>query len=342
LPCGVGLVSGRFIQTTAVMKTVTVITPAYNEAPVIAAFYAEVKRVLSSLADRYESRILFVVERSEDDTLAIVKQIAAADQAVTVLALSSRFGQQNALLAGIDACDSDAVIMMDSDLQHPPALIPEMLALFEGGYDVVYTVRQDTPEIGWFKRTSSTLFYRLLNRMSDVPIIDGAADFRLVSRRVADVFRTQIRERNLFFRGMMGWIGFKSVALPFRARPRQAGHSKYSVSRMIRFGLDGVISFSKSPLHAAIVAGLVFAALGFGVALFAVAQSFTHASLSKGWATLTVLVSILSGIQLIFLGVIGAYIGAILDEVKARPHYIVDERINAGDQGAAHDGSVSE
>jgi len=314
------------------MKTFTVVAPVYNEAPVIGAFYAEVKSVLAGVADRYESRILFVVDRSEDGTLDILKGIAASDPAVTILAMSARFGHQMSLLAGVDASDSDAVIMMDSDLQHPPALIPEMLALFESGYDIVYTVRQDTPEINWLKRTSSKLFYRLINRISDVPINESAADFRLVSRRVATLFRTEIRERNLFFRGMMGWIGFKSVALPFRVRTRPAGRTKYSIRRMIRFGMDGVVSFSKSPLQAAIAVGLLFAVFGFGFALVTVAQYFLYASLPKGWATLAILLSILSGIQLIFLGVIGAYIGAIFDEVKARPHYIVEERINLPEQ----------
>jgi len=314
------------------MKTVTVVCPVYNEEAVIGLFYREVRAVLTGLANRYQARLLFVVDRSQDATLDILKHLAESDPDVMILALSSRFGHQMSLLAGIDYGDADAVIMMDSDLQHPPDLIPVMLQAYEQGYDIVYTLRQDTPEISWFKRTSSKLFYRIINRISDVPINESAADFRLISRRVAALFRTQIRERNLFLRGMIGWIGFKSIAVPFAVRKRPAGKSKYSIRRMIRFGTDGVVSFSKSPLQAAIGVGLVLALFGFGFAFITLVQYFLDKSLPPGWATLIILLSIFSGIQLTFMGIIGMYIGAIFDEVKARPHYIIEEMINFQDQ----------
>ena len=314
------------------MKTVTVVCPVYNEEAVIELFYREVRAVLTGLANRYQARLLFVVDRSQDTTLDILKHLAEIDPDVMILALSSRFGHQMSLLAGIDYGDADAVIMMDSDLQHPPALIPVMLEAYEQGYDIVYTLRQDTSEISWFKRTSSKLFYRIINRISDVPINESAADFRLISRRVAALFRTQIRERNLFLRGMIGWIGFKSIAVPFEVRKRPAGKSKYSIRRMIRFGTDGVVSFSKSPLQAAIGVGLVLALFGFGFAFITLVQYFLDKSLPPGWATLTILLSIFSGIQLTFMGIIGMYIGAIFDEVKARPHYIIEEMINLQDK----------
>lgn len=314
------------------MKTVTVVCPVYNEEAVIELFYREVKAVLNKLTDRYQSRILFVVDRGQDATLDILKRIAELDPSVMILALSSRFGHQMSLLAGIDHSDADAVIMMDSDLQHPPELLPVMLQEYEKGYDIVYTLRQDTPDINWFKRTSSKLFYRLINRISEVPINESAADFRLISRRVATLFQTQIRERNLFLRGMIGWIGFKTTGLPFQVRKRPAGKSKYSIRRMIRFGTDGVVSFSKSPLQAAIVLGLALALFGFTFAFITLVQYFLDKSLPPGWATLIILLSIFSGIQLTFLGIIGAYIGAIFDEVKSRPHYIVEEMINFQDR----------
>ncbi len=323
------------------MKTVTVICPVYNEEAVIELFYLEVKAVLNGLTHLYQPGILFVVDRSQDTTLDILKRIAAIDPNVMILALSSRFGHQMSLLAGIDYSDTDAVIMMDSDLQHPPELLPIMLQEYEKGYDIVYTLRQDTPDINWFKRTSSKLFYRLINRISEVPINESAADFRLISRRVADLFRTQIRERNLFLRGMIGWIGFKTVTLSFQVRKRPAGKSKYSIRRMIRFGTDGVISFSKSPLQAAIVVGMAFAILGFVFALFTLVQYFLSRALPPGWATVTILLSIFSGIQLIFLGIIGEYIGAIFDEVKARPHYIVEEMINIKERAAERQDGIS-
>jgi glycosyltransferase involved in cell wall biosynthesis len=232
------------------------------------------------------------------------------------------------LLAGLDHCDSDAVVMLDSDLQHPPALIPALLEKYAEGYDVVYTVREDAPDVGVLKRSSSKLFYRMINKISDVPINESAADFRLVSRRVVRVFQTGLRERNQFVRGLMGWVGFRSVAVPFRAGRRPAGRSKYSVPRMVRFGIDGVVSFSKRPLQAAGIAGLVIGAAGLLHGLVILVNFLVDRALPSGWTTLATLVSVLSGAQLIFLGILGEYVGAVFDEVKARPHYIVDETVN--------------
>lgn len=310
------------------MKTLTVVCPVYNEEEVIEAFYTELKGVLLNLAESYQSKIIFVVDRSEDTTLDILKRIAQLDSSVMIIALSSRFGHQMSLLAGIDHCNSDIVIMMDSDLQHPPALIPTMLREFEQGYDIVYTLRQDTLEINLMKRASSKLFYRFINYIANVPINENAADFRLISRRVAELFQNQIRERNQFLRGLFSWVGFKSIAIPFEARGRSAGKSKYSVGRMMRFAADGIISFSKRPLQAAILVGLAFALLGFLLALITVIQYFLYSSLPPGWATLVITLSVFNGIQLIFMGIIGQYIGAIFDEVKGRPHYIIEEKIN--------------
>jgi dolichol-phosphate mannosyltransferase len=163
---------------------------------------------------------MFVVDGSQDATLGILKRIAASDASIQILSLSKNFGHQMALLAGIDHAHSDAVIMMDTDLQHPPSLLPALLRKFEEGYEVVYTMRENTSEIPWFKRVSAKLFYRLLNLITQVPIIENAADFRLVSRRVAAVFQTHIRERNQFLRGLVAWVGFKSTGVPFTVRPR--------------------------------------------------------------------------------------------------------------------------
>jgi glycosyltransferase involved in cell wall biosynthesis len=313
------------------VKTLTVVCPVYNEEEIIEAFYTELKDVLLSLEGAYQSKIIFVVDRGKDATLDILKRIARSDHSVLVLALSSRFGHQMSLLAGIDHCDSDAIVMMDSDLQHPPALIPRLLQEFEKGHDIVYTLRQDSPETGFLKRTTSKLFYRLINCISKVPISESAADFRLISRRVAELFQNQIRERNQFMRGLFSWVGFKRTGVPFEVGKRAAGRSKYSVGRMVRFATDGVVSFSKRPLQAAILLGLAFAAFGFLLIVITVIQYFLYRSLPPGWATLVILLSLFNGIQLVFMGIIGEYIGAIFDEVKARPHYIVEEKISFGD-----------
>ncbi len=314
------------------MKTLTVICPVYNEEGVISSFYAELHRVLTTIASRYSSKVLFVVDRSTDRTMDVLRDIARQDHSVQVLALSSRFGHQMSLLAGIDHCSSDAVIMMDSDLQHPPALIPELLDTFEKGYDIVFTIRNDGPGTGFFKRVTSRGFYKVVNRISQVPINQGTSDFRVISRRVAELFQTRIRERNQFLRGLFSWIGFKSVGVPFQARERAGGMSKYTVGRMMQFGVHGIISFSKRPLHAAIILGFLVAGFGFLLAIFTFIDYFLKSSLPSGWTTLVILISMFSGVQLISLGIIGEYIGAIFDEVKQRPQYIIEERINIEDE----------
>lgn len=314
------------------MKSLSVICPVYQEEEVIESFYEELSAVLVGLADSYESTILFVVDRGQDSTLDILKRIAQHDRSVRILALSSRFGHQMSLVAGMDHCNADAVIMLDSDLQHPPSLILDMVKEFEKGNDIVYTLRQDTPAISLFKRTSSKLFYRLINQMSEVPINESAADFRLISRRVVEIFQNDIREQDQFLRGLFGWVGFKSTGLTFPVRERKAGKSKYSLAQMARFGITGVVSFSKSPLIASTFIGFAFAAFGFINALVTLIQYVVFGSFPSGWTTIVMLLSIFSGTQLIFLGIIGQYIGAIFDEVKRRPHYIVEEKINFDDQ----------
>lgn len=310
------------------IKTLTVISPVYNEEEVIEIFYTELSRILEGVSTLYDYKILFVVDRSRDATFEILKSIAEKDKSVRILLLSSRFGHQMSLLAGIDHSKSDVIIMLDSDLQHPPELIPKMLIKYEQGYDIVYMIREDSLEIGFLKRITSKLFYKFINRISQIPINESAADFRLISHRVAEVFRKQIRERNQFLRGLFSWVGFRSIGIKFHVRKRRAGKSKYSISRMIQFGLEGVVSFSKKPLKAAIYVGLSFAILSFAFAFISLIQYFIYASLPSGWTTIVMLISISSGVQLIFLGIVGEYLGAIFDEVKARPHYIIEEKIN--------------
>lgn len=310
------------------MKTLSVICPAYNEEAVIEAFYTELRAVLKGLTEAYESKIMFVVDGATDSTLDILKHLAHSDPAMQIISFSTNFGHQMALIAGLDNCDSDAVIMMDSDMQHPPSLIPQMLREFEKGYEIVYTIREDTRDIALFKRLSSKLFYRLINFISRVEINESAADFRLISRRVAKIFQTRIRERNQFLRGLFAWVGFKSIGLPFKVRKRGGGRSQYSMVSMLRFGLNGLVAFSKRPLLAAAIVGFAFASFGFLFALLVTIQYFVSNTFPSGWATLVILVSIFSGTQLIFLGFLGVYIGAIFEEVKARPHYIIEERFN--------------
>jgi dolichol-phosphate mannosyltransferase len=310
------------------VSTLTVVCPVYNEEDVIAAFHSQLSAVLRGLLPRWQATILYVVDRGEDGTLERLRAIAAADPCVRVLALSNRFGQQAALLAGLDHCDSDAVVMMDADLQHPPALVPELLAAHERGFDVVYTVREDIPDVPWLKRASARLFYRLLDRFSETPVHQGSADFRLLSRRVVEVFQRQVREHGVFLRGLVNWVGFRSTAVRFRLAPRAGGRTKFPLRRMLDFAVDGVVSFSRAPLRAAFAAGALVVLLDLAAAAALLGRWLALGRAPGSVALLALLLAFLCGLQLVFLGVLGEYLGRVVDEVKARPRYLVDERIN--------------
>lgn len=311
------------------LKKITVVAPVFNEESVISEFHRRVREVLDDLRDKYDSRILFVVDRCTDDTVGVLRQIAARDSQTQVLTLSSRFGHQMSLLAGIDyAQDADAIVMMDSDLQHPPELIPQLLDGFEDGNDVVYTVRSDTENVNALRKVFGRAFYRMLSYLSDTPIRENAADFRVISARVARTLKYDIRERGLFLRGILSWIGFNQVGVEYIAAKRFAGRSKYSLSRMLAFAAAGILSFSTKPLKMGIFVGVGMAFVGFVLGVVTVVEYFIDRSIPSGWTTLVTLLILFSGVQLMFMGILGAYVGGIYEEVKGRPHYIVDEFIS--------------
>lgn len=310
-------------------KALTVIAPVFNEEEVIGRFHDRLAKVLDGLSAHYDSTMLFVLDRSGDRTLEILRGIASRDARVRVIALSARFGHQMSLLAGIDhARDADIIVMMDGDLQHPPETIPEMLEAHAAGFDIVYTVRRDTEGAGLLRKTAGNAFYRLLTYLSRVPINENAADFRLISRRVADVMRQGIRERNMFLRGLFSWMGFNQRAVHFDAARREAGRSKYTLSRMMGLATAAILSFSTKPLQVGIFLGLTVAAVSVVLMVFTLVEWFIDDSIPSGWTTLAMLLLMFSGVQLIVMGILGAYIGGIYEEVKGRPHYIVDETIN--------------
>jgi dolichol-phosphate mannosyltransferase len=300
--------------------------------------------VLRGLRDRWSATLVYVVDRSSDRTFERLRSVAAADPSVRLILLSSRFGQQAALVAGLDHADSDAVVMMDSDLQHPPEVIPALLAEHEKGYDVVYTVREAGGQLPWFKRISARLFYQTLNAISETPIHQGAADFRLLSRRVLRVFQRQVPERSLFLRGLVNWVGFASSGVHFHPAPRAGGRSKYSLRRMLGFAAHGVVSFSRAPLRAALVVGVSLTAIAILAAAVLLAGHLLGRLSPTGSQGLAVLLILLCGVQLVFLGVIGEYLGHVLDEVKGRPRYLVDERVNfpAGEAAPAPERSAAD
>lgn len=304
-----------------------VVCPVYREAESITDFHKRLWDVLGGLSSRYDVTVQYVIDPSDDETVAIVRNLINESTETSALVMSNRFGHQMALLAGMDHSDADVLITLDCDLQHPPELLPTLLERYEDGYDVVQTIRTRTENQSWLGRFLSTRFYRLLNKLSDTKIVDGGADFRLLSRRVVDVFKNDLRERNQFLRGLIPWIGFRSCQVEFTADQRHAGQSKYSFARSLRLATDGLVSFSKAPLRLGVGIGLFFAVAAFAYALATGIVWVSNGSIPPGWASLAMLVAGSTGVLLAFMGILGLYIGAIFDEVKARPHYIVAERI---------------
>jgi len=309
-------------------ETLTVICPVYNEEDVISFFYASLSLILQDCSDLYDCSIMFVVDRCSDNTLQVLIDIAQKDSSVQIISLSSRFGHQMSLVAGMDHTESDIVIMMDSDLQHPPELIPKLLKYYEKGYEVVYTLRKEEKDNSLLKRMTSRGFYSFMGIISNLNLSPGEADFRLVSRKIADIFKYQIRERNQFLRGLFNWVGFNRIGVEYTPHSRKYGSSKYNWSRMIQFASSGVVSFSKKPLQYAVFFGFLFFLFSIALILFSLFSFFTQDNIPSGFTTIAILISFFGGIQLLFIGVVGEYVGFIFDEVKARPLYLVDKKIN--------------
>jgi len=315
-------------------KLISIVAPVFNEEESIGFFYKELSDVLEGL-DQYSFEIIFVVDKCSDNTLEILINIAKQDARVIVVGLSRRFGHQMSLVAGIDQCSGDACIMMDSDLEHPPAFIPNILEKYEEGFDIVHTKREYVKGVGFFKSITSKIFYKFLNSLSDEKLGENSADFRLISRKVIDVFNSKVREHNQYLRGLFRWVGFNQTEIAFTSGMRQAGDSKYGIGRMIQLGLDGMVSFSKAPLRASIILGIIVALIGAAYGIYNIVMYFTAASLPQGWTTLVSLVLLIGGLLLFILGIIGLYISAIFDESKNRPLYIIECRF--GQKTDKHD-----
>jgi glycosyltransferase involved in cell wall biosynthesis len=304
-------------------QRLSIVAPVCNEVDGIERFVGALFEVLEALPHDYT--IVLVDDGSTDGTAEVLDRLHAAHpQHITVLHLSRNFGHQAALTAGMDAADGDAVICLDSDMQHPPRLIPAMVERWQQGFDVVQAVRRPSHKIGWFKDWTARAFYALINRLSSTRIEPNGADFRLLSRRVVEVFRKDIRERERFLRGLVAWVGFRSCCVEFDVEPRLAGQSKYSFWKMLTFARAGLISFSKIPLKVAVLLGFVVSALSGLYGIFAVtAYLFFQRAVMPGWASTVLVGTFLGGCQLLFLGLIGEYIATIFDEIKGRPLYIL-------------------
>jgi len=310
-------------------KCVSVVVPCFNEEAVLPAASARLLALADS-ADEYDFEIILVDDGSTDSTFSFLKSLAKQDPRIRVLTFARNFGHQIAVSAGIDAAIGDCVVLIDADLQDPPEVVLQMLEKWEEGNDVVYGVRKSRPGETYFKRASANVFYRFLNRMSDVPIPKDTGDFRLMSRPVVEALKS-MPEKHRFVRGMVAWTGYRQVALPYERDARKAGISKYPLKKMVRFASDGIISFSSKPLRVATNIGLLASGLAIiGIVYVFVLRVFTSIWV-EGWTAIMIAVLFFGGVQLISLGVIGEYLGRVYEESKKRPLYIVRERIGFPD-----------
>ncbi len=308
-----------------IKKLYSVVVPMYNEELVIMETYKRISEVMMKVDGDYE--IILVNDGSQDSTEKIAKEICLLDPKVKFLNFSRNFGHQLAVTAGMDYSKGDGVILIDADLQDPPELMLDMIDKYNEGYDIVYAIRKKRKGETFLKKATAKLFYKFLRKMTEVEIPADVGDFRLISRPVCDSL-LQIRERNRFIRGLVSWTGYKSIGIEYVRESRFAGESKYPLRKMIQFSKDGITSFSAKPLRLSSFAGFILAMLGFLYAIYVIIGKFLYNNSIEGWTTLIVLLMIISGFNLISIGILGEYIARIYDEAKARPLYIIKEFIN--------------
>ena len=307
----------------------SVVVPCYNEQEVIGETVRQLQEFCSAVDD-LDVELLFVDDGSRDDTRKLLRGFAKADPRIKVVGFARNFGHQVAVTAGIDAARGDAVVLIDADLQDPPAVVHQMIAKWREGYDVVYGTRTERAGESAFKIATARAFYRLLNRLSDVPIPLDTGDFRLMSRAVVDTLRA-MPERDRFVRGMVSWVGFRQVALPYRRAERFAGETKYPLRKMLRFATDGILSFSTKPLQLSVAMGMVSALLALVGIVYALSLRLFTSIWVEGWTALMIAVLFIGGVQLISIGILGEYIGRIYNEIKRRPLYVVEEYLGFED-----------
>ena len=302
--------------------TLTIIAPIYNELENIPELYPRMREVMDRTGEAWE--LILVDDGSTDGSTALIRKLAENDARVRPVIFARNFGHQIAVTAGVDYARGDAVIIIDADLQDPPEVILQLIDKWREGYEVVYAVREERQGESWFKKTTASLFYRMIYRITDVDIPLDAGDFRLMDRKVVEVMK-HMREKHRFLRGMSAWVGFKQVGVSYKRQPRFAGETKYPLKKMIKLALTAVTSFSYFPLQFATYLGFITAGLSVLAIPIIVVLRLTTGTALFGQATTLIIVLFLGGLQLISLGVIGEYIGRIYDEAKGRPLYIVAE-----------------
>ena len=300
---------------------VSIVIPAFNEEAGLSRISEKLIEVFETLP-AYNYELLFIDDGSDDTTLEVLGKLNVQNPKIQYLSFSRNFGHQVAVKAGLDHARGDCVISMDADLQHPPELIVDLLAKWQEGYDIVYTIRKDDKELGILKRLTSHMYYRMINTLSDIKIKEGTADFRLLDRSVVNIIRN-MEENHLFLRGMIKWLGFRQCGISYTPGKRESGETKYTVRKMFSLAIEGITSFSIRPLRLATWIGIIASSIGFLYGLLALyGYLFTDWNIT-GWTSLIIAVIFLGGLQLITLGIIGEYIGKLFMQVKGRPNYII-------------------
>ncbi|HZB23535.1 MAG TPA: glycosyltransferase family 2 protein [Gaiellaceae bacterium] len=298
------------------------VIPVFNEQETLPELWSRLTAVIDELDGPAE--VLFVDDCSADGTRELLLALQRDDPRVRVIRFARNFGHQVAISAGLDFAVGEAVIVMDGDLQDPPEIVPDLVAKWREGFEVVYAVREHRHGESWLKRVTAGAYYRMLQKLSSVEIPVDVGDFRLVDRRALDTFRS-MRERNRYVRGMFSWIGFKQTGVEYARAERYAGKPKYSYRKSLRLAMDGLVSFSNVPLRLALVWGFVFSVVSFIAGIAAIVAKLEGAFVVPGWASIVVAVTFLGGIQLMVLGMMGLYVARIYDEVKSRPLYVIRE-----------------
>jgi polyisoprenyl-phosphate glycosyltransferase len=301
----------------------SVVVPAYNEAQGLGRFH---QRLVAALCGLGSWEVVYINDGSSDATLLVLEALHSADDRIAVVSLSRNFGKETAITAGLDHAVGEAVVVMDADLQDPPELIVELVGCWRAGFDMVYAKRRSRAGDSWVKRATASCFYRLLYRMGDLKIPQDTGDFRLMSRRVVDAVR-QLREQHRYMKGLFAWVGYPTTFVLYDRQTRCAGGSKWSYWKLWNLAIEGITSFTVLPLKLATYAGICVALLSVIYAVFVVCRKLIIGNPVAGYPSLMAVVLFLGGVQLMFLGVIGEYIGRVFNETKQRPLYLVERYI---------------
>lgn len=311
------------------MKLISIVVPVFNEQENVKIFYQTVCKYMEIVDYNFE--LIFVDDGSTDGTAVILDKLTQQDTRVRALLLARNFGHQIALTCGLDYAKGDAVITMDGDMQHPPEMLPLLISKWEEGFEVVQTIRRNTKGVSWLKQFTSGMFYRTINKMSNIHITEGGSDFRLLDRAAVETLKN-FKEKARFIRGIISDIGYRQAYIEFVAPERFAGKSKFSIKKMLNFALDGITAYSKVPLRLAFYLGVLTGLLSLLVTVNVVYIKLFTTEAVPGWATIAASVLLLGGLQLMGLGIIGEYIGRIFEEVKQRPMYWVSKELKSNEE----------